>query len=126
MSVISLVQRDGGDFAVLHIALAADEHDVAGVDPVAGHGIALGDERKVAGEVVFNADVLGAVSRLVDGFAAGGGAQNRHALAPPHGQRLRRQDGRFAGEGGERKAQFLRIFCDDGQARARAFWSRSG
>ena len=42
-----VIQRDGGDFAVLYMILTADEHDIARMDTVADHGIAFGDEREI-------------------------------------------------------------------------------
>lgn len=93
-----VIQRDGGDFAVLYMILTADEHDIARMDTVADHGIAFGDEREIAGKVVLHGDKLRAVARLINRLAAGRAAQNRHAPHAGNGHQFRRHDRLFAGE----------------------------
>ena len=103
------------------MVLRAHEDHVAGIDAVAGHGVALGDEREVAGEVVLHADEVRAVARAVDRLAAGDRAENRHAPVPADGNGSGGDDGRLPGERGERDAELLRVVGDDRQARDALF-----
>lgn len=77
-----VIQRDSRNFAILNVILTADKDDVAGINTVAGHGITLRNQGKVARQIILDGDELRAVAGLVNRLAAGGTAQNRHAPAP--------------------------------------------
>ena len=110
-----VIQRDGGDFAVLHVILTAEEHDVTRMDTVADHGIALGNQREIAGKVVLHGDVIRPVAGAVDRLAAGRAAQNRDAPPAGNGRQLRRQNRLLAGKRGDGQPQLLREGRDHGE-----------
>ena len=75
----AVINGHGGDLPIWNIISVDEVDDIAGLDPVAGHGIALRNQGEVTRHIPFDGRVFRSITRLIDRFAAGCAAQDRDA-----------------------------------------------
>ena len=82
----AVLDEDGGDLAVVHVRLAADEHQIAQADGGL-HAVALHPQGIVAGGVLVHVGILLVLLLSIDGLARRDAAQNGH-LAGMDGEQV--------------------------------------